>query len=263
MNNLIVIPTYISKKEHIDLLETCLNSIRKTTEKGQPIVIVDDCSPGVDDGHDWAELLANKHSAKYIKNEENLGFSKSVNKGLKLALEQNQNAILVNQDIEFIETNWVDLMEAAGESVVGALLLYPNRIIQHAGIYFSQITRSFDHRFKGCVENQPEANRLFFCPVTGALQFISNECLHQVGLYDERFFLGYEDVDYCLRVIFSGRKCLYNSNVKAIHHESVIRGTVNIYEQNQSYFDFVKKYKDVAFDGVAPTMFERLVKEDE
>jgi GT2 family glycosyltransferase len=254
--SIIIIPTYISKKAHYDLLEKCLKSIKKTTEKDQEILIVDDCGSGVDGDKALPEKLAAKYSCDIIKNEENLGFSKTVNKGLSKALENGKDAILVNQDIEFVETNWIPIFAASDEYVVGALLLYPNKIIQHGGIYFSQITRNFDHMYKGCIENQPEALEPNFCPVTGALQYIKHECLEEIGIYDERFFLGYEDVDYCIRVIKAGHKCFYNPKVKAIHHESVIRNSVNIYEQNKSYFDFVRKYKNVPFNDVAPTMFE-------
>lgn len=258
-NCILIIPTYISSEKHAELLKKCLKSIRQTTDSAE-ILIVDDCSPGFgskDINH--AETLSKKYNANYILNKTNSGFSKTVNVGLKKALKENKDAILVNQDIEFVETNWIPILQSSDEYVSGALLLYPNKIIQHAGIYFSQITRNFDHRYKGCIENQPEAQKPYYCPVTGALQYIKNECLKDVGLYDERFFLGYEDVDYCIRVIKSGHKCFYNPKVKAIHHESVIRGTVNIYEQNKSYFDFVRKYKEVPFDDVAPTMLERFM----
>jgi GT2 family glycosyltransferase len=258
-NQLIIIPTYISSQQHFDLLDKCLSTIKKTTDSAE-ILLVDDCSPGFgSENTDHSKKLSEKYKTQYFRNKENSGFSKTVNVGLKKALNEGKDAILVNQDIEFIETNWIPLLESSDEYVSGALLLYPNKIIQHAGIYFSQITRNFDHRYKGCIENQPEAQKPYYCPVTGALQYIKNECLQDVGLYDERFFLGYEDVDYCIRVIKSGYKCFYNPKVKAIHHESVIRGTVNIYEQNQSYFDFVRKYKNVPFDDVAPTMLERFM----
>jgi GT2 family glycosyltransferase len=46
----------------------------------------------------------------------------------------------------------------------------------------------------------------------------------EVGTYDERFKLGYEDCDYCFRVFKAGLECVYQPKVKAWHHESVFRG---------------------------------------
>ena len=59
--------------------------------------------------------------------------------------------------------------------------------------------------------------------MTGALQLIRHATLEALGLYDESFIMGYEDVDYCLRVFAAGQECIYEPAVCAIHHESVFR----------------------------------------
>lgn len=251
-DQLLVIPIYVSKIEHMELLDKCLASI-KATVNNPNILIVDDCSPN----EELFFTAVKEGWADYIRNDENSGFAKSVNKGLVRACEQGIDAVLVNQDIEFIEHGWLQQMASNDAAVIGAKLVYENDIIQHGGVYFSQITRSFDHRFKGSISTLPEANKPANCPVTGALQYIKLDTLKKVGYYDETFYMGYEDVDYCIRVNETeGLNCLYDPKVKAIHHESLIRGGHNIYQQGESYLTFVRKYNERNFYEIAPTMFE-------
>lgn len=91
-------------------------------------------------------------------------------------------------------------------------------------VHNSLLHRDFDHIFRYAPADLPEALYARTCPVTGALQFIRNECLREVGVYDPEFRMAWEDVDYCLRVFASGRSCVYQPAVRAIHHESLFRG---------------------------------------
>ena len=147
------------------------------------------------DVHDCLLLLVEEASAatsrlqgELIAKPVNEGFSKTVNVGLRQALEAGQDAVLVNADVEFIDSGWLDVMRArvgeddAPASVVGARLLYPNGLIQHGGIFFSLLHRVFDHRFRYAPADLPEALYAVTAPVTGALQLIRHEALTEVGL---------------------------------------------------------------------------------
>ena len=124
---------------------------------------------------------------------------------------------------------WLDRMrertdtEGRPAAVVGARLLYPNGLIQHAGVFFSLLNRDWLHRYRFGPANLPEALKPTRCIVTGALQFIRWETLDQIGLYDEGYRLCFEDVDYCLRVFKAGLECIYEPSVVAMHHESFFR----------------------------------------
>ncbi len=47
----------------------------------------------------------------------------------------------------------------------------------------------------------------------------------RVGLFDEDYGMGYEDVDYCLRAWQAGYEVVYAPSARLHHHESVTRGT--------------------------------------
>jgi GT2 family glycosyltransferase len=225
---LCVIPSFLRTEGDLDLLVRCLVSLWSTAPEADVIV--------VDDGSPERSLLVPLAAAigelgyELIAKDENEGFARTVNIGLRRALEEGRDAVLVNADIEFHEAGWLERMLARTDTqgrpaaVVGARLLYPNGTIQHAGCFLSVRTRGFWHRCQFGPANLPEAMSPVRCPVTGALQLIRHQTLEQLGLYDEEFRMTYEDIDYCLRVFAAGLDCIYEPTVCAVHHESMFRG---------------------------------------
>jgi GT2 family glycosyltransferase len=226
---LCIIPAFVRSAEELDVLLRCLVSLQATAPDAG-VLVVDDCSPARELAVSL-ELACEELGIGFVANDENSGFSRTVNVGLEVAHAMGQDAVLVNADIEFPEAGWLDRMrertdtEGRPAAVVGARLLYPNGLLQHAGVFFSLLTRDWLHRFRFGPANLPEALSPTRCIVTGALQFIRWETLDQVGLYDEGYRLCYEDVDYCLRVFKAGLECIYEPSVLAVHHESYFRKT--------------------------------------
>lgn len=260
---LAIIPTYVRSTGDIALVRRTLETLRLTASDRCDVVVVDDGSPDLDLVSALRQA-ADTFDADFMPKEENTGFSSTVNVGLRRALRDSSDAILINSDIEFgLTEDWLGLMlkqeGANGElaSVVGALLVYPNHLIQHGGVYFSLLTREFGHRFQFGPGNLPEAQAAASCPVTGALQFIRHEALLSIGMYDETFKMGWEDVDFCIRVFMSGRECVYQPGIRAIHHESAFRGraTPKIAKwTNESWLRFCGKYADVSFAQWVPNL---------
>lgn len=225
---LCVIPAYLRTPAHLDLLVRCLVSLWRTAP-GVDTLVVDDGSP---DRSLVSQLAVATDELGYelVLKPDNTGFSKTVNVGLRRALETDRDAVLVNADIEFFDDGWLDRMQARTDTaghpaaLVGGRLLYPNGLIQHAGIFVSLLKRDWFHRFHFGPSDLPEALVACRCPVTGALQLIRHETLETVGLYDEGYSMCYEDVDYCLRVFEAGLDCIYEPSVRAFHHESMFRG---------------------------------------
>ena len=247
-----VVPTFIRNKIELDVTEKAINTLRETSNAF--VCVVDDGSP-FDGVHEAFEALG---VDKLVLKEKNEGFSHTVNHGLRFALENKTDAVLVNADMEFTNDEWLPAMEANEAGVVGALLTYPNNIIQHAGVYFSVIYRSFDHILRFAPANISEAQKPRICPVTGALQLIKYDTLKTVGLYDETFRLGWEDVAYCHDVFMAGEKCAYEPKATAIHHESLFRGknpSKQILEwQRQSWDRLHERFAGHDFSEYVPTL---------
>jgi GT2 family glycosyltransferase len=226
MKPLVVIPNYMSHEADMEVLGECVQSIRRTVSDTVDVLIIDDRSP-----QPWLVDVFEERYERYgfelIRKSENEGFSRTVNVGLERAHTEGREAILMNADVVMLTPGWLGRFRraatATAPALVGARLLYPNGLIQHAGLYFSPIANVFEHRFRYAAGNLPEANVASARPVTGALQYIPTAVLDRVGPYDPAFRMGYEDVDYCLRVFEAGFQCLYEPAISAIHHESLFR----------------------------------------
>lgn len=255
-----MIPSYLTEPQDLGTTVAAIESVRKTQGEGVDVMVIDDGSPAQNlvDGleHEIPQLSFDLH-----RKEENSGFSATVNVGLRKALQEGRDAILMNADVEITTPGWYRRMKATTDQkgkpagVVGGLLLYPNGLIQHAGVYFSLITRTFDHMYKYGPGNLPEAMHKQECPVTAALQFIRHPILEKVGVYDEKFKMGWEDVDYCIRVFLADETCVYNPNIRAFHHEYMFRGrpSEKIRDwQNQSFLYLCMKYREQSFAGLVP-----------
>jgi GT2 family glycosyltransferase len=257
---LAIVPTYLRTDEDLDVLLRCLVSLRQTAPQAD-VLVIDDCSPNTK-LVDMLDLAAGELEIVLYRRPENGGFSRAVNDGLRWALKDGRDAVLVNADIEFTRPGWLEAMLArkdttgAPAAVVGARLLYPNGLIQHAGVYYSTLHRFWAHRFNYGPSDLPEALVPCRCPVTGALQLIRHECLYSVGVYDESFRMGHEDVDYCLRVFASGRECIYEPAACAVHAESVFRrrkGEGQDDWERESARTLQKKYATSDLSGFRPS----------
>lgn len=260
---LVVIPTYLRTEEDLKTTVDAVRSVRATAGPSVEVLLVDDGSPEKNLVAQLTDQMSQLQS-EVVAKDENTGFAKTVNIGLRRALQNGQHAILMNADVEIQTPGWYSRFlgtkdsKARDAAVVGALLLYPDGTIQHAGIYFSLLTRTFDHLYKHGPMNLPEALKQRTAPVTGALQFIRHSTLETVGLYDEKFYLGWEDVDYCLRVMLSGLECVYNPNVRAWHYEMKFRGRPDgkvADWQAKSFLYLCEKYKDESFGALVPTIW--------
>ena len=140
--------------------------------------------------------------------------------------------MFLNNDTKIISPDWLErlaenaLREDIG--VVGALLLYEDDTIQHAGVVVG-MNHWADHVFKG---HRPEHfGHGFVSPmlnrdvtaVTGACMAISKKVIEKIGPFNEEFIICGSDVEICLRAIDKGLRVLYDAYVRLYHLESKSR----------------------------------------
>ncbi|NLH82934.1 MAG: glycosyltransferase [Phyllobacteriaceae bacterium] len=163
---------------------------------------------------------------------EPFNFSRSTNRGI--ALSKGSLILLLNNDIEVLEPNWLKEMVSCFDwpdtAIVGAKLLYPDRRIQHAGV-IAGFGGLAGHWYIGQHENFPgPMGRLWvrqsMSVVTGACMLVSRAAFDRVGLLDEKdFAIAYNDVDLCLRAVAAGMRVVWTPFATLIHHESASRGS--------------------------------------
>ncbi|MDA8333825.1 MAG: glycosyltransferase [Peptococcaceae bacterium] len=204
----IIIPFY----NKVEMTIQCVKSILSATEKGLypcdrlEIVLVDDKSTERYCVNDFGYSQIN-----IVRNDRNLGFSKSCNIGARAA--RGQYLIFLNNDTIAREGCFDELVVALESDplvgVAGSKLLYREDTIQHAGIAFNDDYLPF-HIYRHLPSSLPAANkRREFQAVTGACFIISADVFATVGGFDEGYRMGFEDIDLCLRIRRLGKKVLY------------------------------------------------------
>ena len=219
----IVIPSY----NDYPLLKACIDSVKATCAGFQyEVIIVDDyCQP-----ENVSRLKSLEDTVvRVIFRSENGGFGKAVNTGMR---EARHDIVLLNSDI-VAQAGWLDSLQHAAYAVdpkigmVSPKLVYPDGRIQYGGTYHAKVLAPqwFGHLYVGRAANDPVANVAGYNrSISGACVYIKQTVVDELGLLDEAFWLGFEDVDYGLRAWDKGFRCYYQPASMLIHHESATRG---------------------------------------
>ena len=228
---LIVIPT----RNRVDLLKTCIDSIENTSkEVNYRIVVID---------HESTDKKTLKYFAQIGTRHTIMPYSGIFNYALmnNLAVRTHggnaKHILFLNNDVEAFEQGWLQRMRSlsARPSVgaVGALLLYGDRRIQHAGVLMA-FNGTADHAMKYEDAYTASGNRRIgyncslssvrdFSAVTAACIMIRADVFRKVKGFDEKFVVGFNDTDLCLRIRAAGYKVLYDGAAVLYHHESATR----------------------------------------
>jgi cellulose synthase/poly-beta-1,6-N-acetylglucosamine synthase-like glycosyltransferase len=160
---------------------------------------------------------------------------------LGVAQSSGQVLCFLNDDVEPLTPDWLERMRAQAErpdiGVVGALLLFPNRTIQHAGVSIGG----------GCLPAHigRSLTESFYWPwlrttrdvtaVTGACALLRREVWEELGGFDLRFPVNYNDIDLCLRATERGYRILIEADAVLIHDESTTREPVVLPEETELF----------------------------
>ncbi|MDP8003799.1 MAG: glycosyltransferase family 2 protein [Caldisphaera sp.] len=199
------------------ILYWCLSSLRKTKYSNYKVIIADAHST------DNSSQLAKKFKAEFIDLGHRGAFSEGNNFGIKYASKKYSPDyfLLLNNDVIISDPYWLSKLvktaEAYHSGITGCQLLYPNGRIQHAGMlinYYGGINRGRGEVYKGQYDKIEEMQG-----VTFAVALINKKVIKQIGLLDENFHMGFEDVDYCIRARNAGFKIVYDGSIKLVHLE--------------------------------------------
>lgn len=228
----IVIPS----KNQFKIVKRCIDSIyAKSTYKNFEIILVDTGSTDKK-VHAWYQKMTATHDNFKLVDwpEQPFSYSRSCNKGAEVA--DGEYLVMLNNDTELMTSNWLELFLGDAQrkeiGAVGCLLFFPDGYhIQHAGVgvglggvaanSFSMMTldkpmSQTQHLMLNTKHNMTV--------VTAACLMIRKELFTQIGGFDEKFRVTYNDVDLCLRLHDKGFQNLYTPHVRLLHHESISVG---------------------------------------
>ncbi|NOY77249.1 MAG: glycosyltransferase [Calditrichaeota bacterium] len=212
----------------------CLDALFDVTpEESFEVIVVDN---GSTDGTQ-AYLESIREKIKVIRNEENLGFAKACNQGARAA--SGDVLVFLNNDT-VPQKGWleslVETLNRENVGIVGSKLIFPDGSTQHAGVVFTTNQLPY-HIYEGLPENLDFINQEeTYSAVTGACLALSKELFFQVGLFDESYLNGLEDIDLCLKVKKLGKKIIYQPKSQLIHFTSKTEGRQDYMEKNKEIF---------------------------
>ncbi len=238
---------------------TCLETLRsRTAYRDFEIICIDNIPPELPE---WKALIRER-SDKVVDIAEAFNWSRFNNRAADQA--DGEYLLFLNDDIEIERAEWLDaLLEHACRpevGIVGPQLLYPNRKVQHAGIFLTTLGAG-RHAFRFLAEDDPGYFGLALTQrnviaVTGACMLMRREVFERIGRFDEAHDVVNNDVDCCLRSWQAGLSVVYTPHAQLIHHELASRAKIkDIYDTGH----FAKQWQGLYATG-DPYFSPRLTK---
>lgn len=220
----IIIVSYNTKK----FILACLTSIRKYTPKGTEIIVVDNNSS---DGS-VAELETTTQNLKLIENKDNLGYAKAVNQGIKIV--SGKYIFVLNPDTKFTKGVIEEMMQfvetTPNVGIVGPRLLNFDGSLQASCYHKPSVWAAIKEYFLGIKDSfdkyAPTTDRpVKVDAVVGAAMFMPRRTTEKAGLFNERYFMYFEDLDYCRKVRNAGLEIYYLPGAKVYHKHGGVTGS--------------------------------------
>tara|TARA_B110000091_G_scaffold203980_1_gene238126 strand:+ start:65 stop:976 length:912 start_codon:yes stop_codon:yes gene_type:complete len=241
-----------------DVLRSFLNCVWKQTHSNLILYVIDNASADA-----TLPMLDNEkdNRLRVVKNDKNFGVSKANNQGIKQAILDGCDQILIiNNDVEFESTLIEKLIKIQIEkkcSLVTPKMMYydnPNHI-WYAGSWFVK-KKGYLPLHRGIKElDEGQYNTIIdveYAPTCCLL--IKKEVFQDVGLMDEKYFVYFDDTDFSYRVWRDGRhRILYYPNVEFYHkvgsltksfekdEKKVYRGNFFLQQNTKNHIYFLKK----------------------
>lgn len=195
----------------VNLLKECLTSIDKQSYSDFKVIIVDNGS--TDSSCDYIQ----SHHPHYtiLRQSTNMGFAEGNNIGIRLALTDPsiQYIVLINNDT-VTDENWLQELMSATHLYKNAMSFAPRIMkyysrdeIDSAGLLLHSSGR-VTNNLNGLPGSSGPIAKQVFGP-TGACVMFRREFFEIVGLFDNRLFAYYEDVDLAWRGVQHNLICMY------------------------------------------------------
>ncbi|HEX5133434.1 MAG TPA: glycosyltransferase [Candidatus Krumholzibacteria bacterium] len=267
MQTSVIIVTYNSSR----VIGACLDSLAAEAAAGVlEVIVVDNASS---DG--TADMLVREYPWVTVHaGRENLGYSKGVNIGIRRARGRflyilNPDTVVRRGSVQKL----IDFMNRTPDAgIVGPRLVFHDGTVQLScrrfytfqvlllrrtplGKLFPNARAVRDHLMLDF--DHDSTRRVDW--LIGAAMLVRREAVESVGMMDERFFLYFEDVDWCYRMTQKGLNVYYvaeavvehgyqRASAQAVMNRSFVAHLVSLfryYEKWNAVFYLLKRYREV------------------
>lgn len=240
-----LISVLIPNRDHGPDLERCVESLLTVnTWKNLEILILENNSSLEETFSLYKELEKKDDRIHVLRWDRPFNYSAINNFGAAHA--KGEYLLLLNNDTEILEPESIAQMQlvASGPGVgaVGALLLYPDNSVQHAGIILGHGGIA-GHAWEGerPLETADPFPKLVFShthnvsAVTGACMMLRRSVWQEAGGMDESLEVTFNDVDLCMRLRKASLRILICPDACLVHYESASRGSEDTPEKVERF----------------------------
>jgi len=193
------------------LTGACLDSVIQNTGVPYELIVVSN-SPA----QGIKKCLGNYPGIRIISNERNLGYTKAANQGIKEAC--GKFVCFLNSDT-LVPPKWMErMLTAVRKPKVGAvgpvsnIISWTERWLSNLSVNQSSVSL-IDETFQRWYSD--ENHKISW--LNGFCLMIPKSIIEHVGCFDERFFFGWEDLDYSLRLRLNGYRLIRLKTVFVYH----------------------------------------------
>ncbi len=217
----VVIVNFNGQKDTIE----CLESLMKVKDLNTVIVDNDPQNPIKLEEDKYKDI-----NLKVIYNKENVGFTGGNNVGIKYSLDQGADYVIVLNNDTYVDPDFAkELLRSAEENPTAGIIAPKiyfakgyefhkdrykiedlGKVIWYAGGKVDWDNAYGVHEGVDEVDNGQFGNTGETEFATGCCLLMTKEALGKVGLFDDKYFLYYEDVDLSVRVKKQGYKVHFN-----------------------------------------------------
>ena len=217
-----------------DATTAFLHSCTVLTSLNYKLVVIDNASKA----GSLDEMMVQFPQAEWIINDSNKGFAAGMNVGIEYAYQQGADFVfLANNDTLLAPDSLAQLLTAVIQyqaDLASPTIYYqdPADRIWSIGGWRSPFTLEIIQAYQRLdPANWQEPFEVDF--ITGCGMLLSRACVQKVGLFDGRFFMYYEDSDYCLRARAAGCQIIVVPQAKMWHH--VANSIGGVYSPGERY----------------------------
>lgn len=245
----IIVVTY---KEHLNLLKECFDSVYASRGVSFELIVIDNGANEATRG-----LLLSYLGSLYLRNPVNMGFSRAVNRGMRIA--KGEMILLLNPDVRFspdILKIMITKMQADSRVGIGSCLIkYPDGKPQESIRRFPTLVDQIIILFKlpHIIKRIKAIDRYMMVDVDpnktqdvdsimGAFMFISRQLIDKIGFLDERYFIWFEEVDYCKMTIDAGFIVRHYADTAVTHHKGFMFSKIATLKKQRWVRESLRKY---------------------
>lgn len=197
----------------------CVDSVKKSSYNNIAIIVVDNHSQ---DG--LVKEIRKQEDVVFIQNDDNLGYTGGNNAGIKYALSNGADYVFILNADAIVDKNTIQNLVITAEKenagICGPKVLFGDKkTIWYAGGTMDLANVLGGHR--GLDENDiGQYDKIVETGyVTGGMMMIKREVFESIGLFDDQYFLYYEDSDFSFRAKRAGFKIIYVPT-STVYHEN-------------------------------------------